>query len=166
MIEGLNQFGITPKEKAIEIATWQEFFDWYYDVLVDDYEYNGRKIEGFVIEDSVGYMTKLKLAYYNFWKFMRSISYETIKKGYISKTSALTTPLANEFYSWVKQFYKPKKKSSKKVRFARLHTLFKRILNKNKGNTYKAEKLPDICTLRRMFYEDKRREEIGGIHHE
>jgi len=66
--------------------------------LQDDYEYNGRVIEGFVIEDSAGYMTKLKLAYYNFWKFMRTISYEAIRNGYIKKTSALTTPLANEYY--------------------------------------------------------------------
>ena len=38
-----------------------------------DYEYHGREIEGFVIEDSAGKMLKLKLAYYNFWKFMRAL---------------------------------------------------------------------------------------------
>lgn len=54
MVDAANQFGLTPKEKAFEIATWQEFFDWYYDILEEDYEYDGRKIEGFVIEDSVG----------------------------------------------------------------------------------------------------------------
>ena len=41
-----------------------------------------RRIEGFVIEDSAGYMTKLKLAYYNFWKFMRSVSHEAIRFSY------------------------------------------------------------------------------------
>lgn len=49
MVDIANQFGLTPKEKAFEIATWQEFFDWYYDILEEDYEFNGRKIEGFVI---------------------------------------------------------------------------------------------------------------------
>ena len=128
MVDIANQFGITPKEKAFEIATWQEFFDWYYDVLEEDYEYNGRKIEGFVIEDSVGYMTKLKLAYYNFWKFMRSISHEAIRKGYIQKTSALTTPTANEYYAWVKKLHDVEDKDS----------------------------IPkDICTLRRLFYKDR-----------
>lgn len=128
MVDIANQLGITPKEKAIEIATWQDFFDWYYDILEEDYEYNGRKIEGFVIEDSVGYMTKLKLTYYNFWKFMRSISHEAIKNGYIKKTSALTTPTANEYYAWVRKLHEVEDKDS----------------------------LPkDICTLRRLFYKDR-----------
>lgn len=128
MVDIANQFGLTPKEKAFEIATWQEFFDWYYDILEEDYEYNGRKIEGFVIEDSVGYMTKLKLTYYNFWKFMRSISHEAIRSGYIRKTSALTTPTANEYYAWVRKLHDVEDKES----------------------------IPkDICTLRSLFYKDK-----------
>lgn len=128
MVDVANQFGLTPKEKAFEIATWQEFFDWYYDILEEDYEYDGRKIEGFVIEDSVGYMTKLKLTYYNFWKFMRSISHEAIRNGYIRKTSALTTPTANEYYAWVRKLHDVEDKDS----------------------------VPrDICTLRRLFYKDK-----------
>ena len=56
-----DKFGLIYKERAFEIANWQKFFDWYYEILEEDYEYNGRKIEGFVIEDSIGYMTKLKL---------------------------------------------------------------------------------------------------------
>lgn len=128
MVDIANQFGLTPKEKAFEIATWQDFFDWYYDILEEDYEYDGRKIEGFVIEDSVGYMTKLKLAYYNFWKFMRSISHEAIRNGYIRRTSALTTPTANEYYAWVRKLHDVEDKDS----------------------------IPkDICTLRRLFYKDK-----------
>jgi len=130
MVDISNQFGLTHKEKAFEIANWQEFFDWYYDILEEDYEYNGRKIEGFVIEDNVGYMTKLKLTYYNFWKFMRSISHEAIRNGYIRKTSALTTPTANEYYAWVRKLHDVEDKDC--------------IPN-------------DICTLRRLFYKDKMR---------
>ena len=115
--------------KAFEIATWQEFYDWYYEVLKEDYEYKGRIIEGFVIEDSEGFMTKLKLTYYNFWKFMRSISHEVIKTGNTRRTSALTTPLANEYYAWVRKL----------------------------AETEDKESLPeDICTLRDMFYEEKK----------
>lgn len=124
-----NEFGLEVKERAYEIANWQDFFDWYYEVLAEDYKYNGREIEGFVIEDAVGYMTKLKLSYYNFWKFMRSVSHEAIRKGYITKTGSLTTPLANNYYSWVKK----------------LHEL----------SAEEKEVLPkDICSLRDMYYED------------
>lgn len=128
MCDIAHQLGLTPKEKAFEIANWQDFYDWYYDILEEDYEYNGRKIEGFVIEDSVGYMTKLKLAYYNFWKFMRAISHEAIRNGYIKKTSALTTPIANEYYAWVRKLH----------------------------DVNDIDSIPkDICTLRRLFFKDK-----------
>lgn len=73
-------------------------------------------------------MVKLKLAYYNFWKFMRAVSHEAIRKGYIDprRTSALTTALANQYYGWVKT----------------LHDREDR------------DQLPrDICTLRKMFFE-------------
>lgn len=123
-----ERFGLKPKEKACEIASWQEFYDWYYEVLEEDYEYRGHKIEGFVIEDSVGYMTKLKLAYYNFWKFMRGVAHEAIQKGHISKTSLLTTPTANEFYGWVRKLH----------------------------DAPDPDSVPrDICSLRNMFYKDK-----------
>ncbi len=123
-----ERLGLEPKERAAELGTWQEFYDWYIEVMEADYEYRGRRIEGFVIEDSAGYMTKLKLAYYNFWKFMRSVSHEAIRKGYITKTSALTTPLANEYYAWVRKLHDAEDRES----------------------------LPrDICALRNMFYQEK-----------
>ena len=128
MCDIAHKLGLTPKEKAFEIANWQNFYDWYYDILEEDYEYNGRKIEGFVIEDSVGYMTKLKLTYYNFWKFMRAISHEAIRNGYIKKTSALTTPISNEYYAWVRKLH----------------------------DVDDIDSIPkDICTLRRLFFKDK-----------
>ena len=102
-----NDFGLRVKELAYRIESWPEFFDWYYTVTDEDYLYHGRHIEGFVVEDANGYMVKLKLAYYNFWKFMRSVAHEAIRKGYIDprRTSALTTPLANAFYGWVRTLH-------------------------------------------------------------
>lgn len=122
-----QQFGFTPKEKAYEIGNWPGFYDWYCEVMDKDYEYHGREIEGFVIEDNAGKMLKLKLTYYNFWKFMRGVAKETLRKGYVNprKTSALITPLANDFYAWLKTLYKK-------------------------------ENIPsDICSLRRMYYQTK-----------
>lgn len=121
------QLSLEHKEKAYILENWQEFFDWYYEVTSEDYKYNGRNIEGFVVEGADGYMVKLKLAYYNFWKFMRSISHEAIRKGYIDsrRTSALTTPIANQYYGWVKTLH----------------------------DTEDLESVPkDICTLRKLFF--------------
>ena len=121
-------FGLRHKEFAYHLHDWQEFFDWYYQVTDEEYLYHGRHIEGFVIEDESGYMVKLKLAYYNFWKFMRAIAHEAIRNGYINgkRTSALTTALANQFYGWVRTLH----------------------------DREDVETIPkDICTLRDMFYQ-------------
>ena len=63
---------------------------------------------------------------------MRSISHEAIRNGYIRKTSALKTPIANEYYAWVRKLHDVDDKDS----------------------------IPkDICTLRSLFYKDKMRKE-------
>ena len=116
------------KSQAYIINTWREFVDWYNTVITENYKYEDKYIEGFVIEDSEGFMVKIKGYYYNFWKFMRNIAQETIKKGYIDKAklSALTTPAANYFYGWLKTYVAD----------------------------HKDEAIPkDIVTLRRMFLE-------------
>lgn len=126
IVQCAAELGLTPKEKALVIESWQDFFDWYYKVMDEDYLYNGRHIEGFVVEDAAGYMIKLKLAYYNFWKFMRGISAEVLRRGYVDKKrlSSFTTPLANHYYAWIKTQFTP-------------------------GGS---EGVPrDICSLRKMF---------------
>lgn len=93
------------KEKAFEIASWGEFVDWYNEVTSEGYEYNGKIIEGFVIEDMEGKMVKIKLHYYNFWKFMGGIAHEVLRSGYFRRTGSLTTPEANMFYSFCQKLY-------------------------------------------------------------
>ncbi len=123
-----ERFGLMHKEKAFEIPDWQTFFDWYQDIRREGYEYRGQKIEGFVIEDRDGYMVKVKLAYYNFWKQMRAVAKEVSRKGYIDNTAMLATPVANEFYGWLRTQY----------------------------DTGELKRLPkDICSLRKKFLESR-----------
>ncbi len=123
-----ERFGLLHKEKACELPDWQTFFDWYHEIRREDYEYRGQKIEGFVIEDSGGYMVKVKLHYYQFWKQMRAVAKEVSKKGFIANTAMLTTPVANEFYGWLREKY----------------------------DTGELKKLPkDICSLRKRFLDSK-----------
>ena len=122
------EISLLRKERAFVIDSWQEFFDWYYRVTDEDYLYHGRHIEGFVIEDALGKMVKLKLSYYNFWKYMRGIAHEAIRNGYINgkRTASLTTPLANQFYGWARTLHDREDRDA----------------------------IPkDICTLRSMFYQ-------------
>lgn len=93
-------FGLPVKEKAYVLNTWEEFYDWYNEVTSEDYKYNNEYIEGFVIEDSAGFMTKLKLHYYKFWKHLRSVAHSVFKYGKYKYTGSLLTPYQNQFYDW------------------------------------------------------------------
>ena len=69
----------------------------------DRFSDNGEHIEGWVIEDNSGYMTKLKSNYYNVWKSLRGVAYSTIKSGHYRYTGSLQHPMQNYFYGWLKK---------------------------------------------------------------
>ena len=94
------KFNFEVKELAYKINSTQEFWDWYYAIQEENYQYKDEYVEGFVVEDSKGFMIKIKLDYYNNWKFMRGVLQEVKRMGYIGKTSSLTTKLHNDFYNW------------------------------------------------------------------
>ena len=123
-----NNIGFVVKEKAYVLNNWEEFYDWYNDVTSEDYKYNDEFIEGFVIEDSTGYMTKLKLYYYNFWKKLRGVAESVFKFGNYKWTGSLTKPIENEFFGWIKGYY---------------------------ATNDKETAAKDICTLRKMFLEER-----------
>lgn len=95
-----EKFDFEVKELAYTLNSIQEFWDWYYMVQEEDYKYKNEYVEGFVIEDANEFMVKVKLEYYNTWKFMRGVFQKVKKTGYINKTSTLTTKLHNDFYNW------------------------------------------------------------------
>lgn len=126
-----QQFGLTIKQKGCILNTWSEFYNWYNKVMQEDYKYNGKIIEGFVIEDSNGLMVKAKLAYYGFWKFMRMVAQSTIRYGHFRETSRLYNDLSNYFYGWIKN------------------------LRKEAFEQGKLKDIPqDAITLREMFFAD------------
>lgn len=98
-----EKFGFEVKKKAIQIDNWTDFYNWYTEVTAEDYLYDGKEIEGFVVEDSVGYMVKLKLYYYKLWKHMRSVAHSVFRSGQYRYMGSLLTPLENKFYGFVKE---------------------------------------------------------------
>lgn len=98
-----NEYGFVPKTKAFVLNDWDEFKAWYADVSSEDYTYNGKNIEGFVIEDANGFMIKIKTRFYTFWKNMRTMAEEVFKTGQFRNMSSLATPLANYFCAWCKK---------------------------------------------------------------
>lgn len=99
-------YGLEVKTKAATLENWDEFSSWYNEINEDDYLYNGHEIEGFVVEDSAGFMIKIKLAYYRFWKHMRTVAQETLRSGNYRRTGELVTPMANRFFGFCKELSK------------------------------------------------------------
>lgn len=100
-----KDFNVNVKTKAFEIPDWQSFCKWYQTVTAEDYLFDGKHIEGFVVEGANGFMVKIKLYYYLFWKKMRGVAAKTLKSGYITHTGQLFDATSNEFYGFLKKFY-------------------------------------------------------------
>ncbi len=98
-----KKFGFEVKTLAYQFNDWQSFRNWYNEITDEGYLYDGRHIEGFVVEDSVGYMVKFKGYYYHLWKHMRSVAQEVFRSGQYRRMGSLLTPLENKFYGFCKE---------------------------------------------------------------
>lgn len=98
-----KSFGFNCKEKAATFNKWKDFFSWYNEINDEDYSYNGKHIEGFVIEDSNDYMLKIKLHYYKYWRMLRGIAKSYLKYGQIKGSGGLYNAESNYFYGYLKE---------------------------------------------------------------
>ena len=98
---------IEVKELAYTVNNPQEFLALNNEISEMDYKYQGEYIEGFVVEDSSGFMFKYKLYYYNIWKKLRGVTYAYLKNptGTGKFTSSLTTPMENYYLAFLKEKY-------------------------------------------------------------
>lgn len=95
MVGFATSLGVDWKKRTRILATWREFEDWYKSVMEND-----PKLEGYVIEDSSGFMTKIKLPWYSLWKRRRALA------GKVAKDPAATIAVLAEdnlFYAWLKE---------------------------------------------------------------
>jgi len=78
--EVADKFGIECKQKSFTFQNWKQFEGWYRAATSNlDYKVGGKHIEGLVLEDASGFMTKVKLPYYGFWKQMRGLKDRIMK---------------------------------------------------------------------------------------
>lgn len=125
-----TNLGIQCKEKTYTLNTWDEFMEWYAEITEPEYRYCNNAIEGFVIEDANGFMNKIKLDYYNYWKWMRIVADATLRNGSCKKENMISNPTELKFYHWLKELYQ----------------------RKNNGEIFET----DIISLRNMYYKEIR----------
>lgn len=99
LITTANELGLNYKKETHTFYNWEEFITWY-NQASNDYSL---EIEGYVLEDSEGFMTKVKLPFYSFWKYMRSIKDRVAKDKEIDFES-FDNPLAIKFVEWMQNF--------------------------------------------------------------
>lgn len=94
--------GVPFKSLSLMFDTWIEFYDWY----KNNHNSLDIKHEGYVLEDSNGFMFKFKSKYYNDWKYMRGIV-ESLAKGK-DRRPVQRILQENEslraFYYWVRDY--------------------------------------------------------------
>lgn len=117
-------FSLKCKKLAYTINSWNDFLNWNEMISSQDYKYGGKYIEGFVIEDSSGFMFKKKCNYYRNWKLLRGIK-DRILAGHAVNYDSLTKEQC-DFCDFVKAL-------------------------KDKENLN-----PNICHLRKIFYESRK----------
>jgi hypothetical protein len=92
-----NRYGFTCKEKIETISNWQDFLRWYQ--LHAENEMI--REEGYVIEDSAGFMVKIKLPWYNFWKQIRTVK-DAVANNRKVDLAKLYTPKHTQVYAFIK----------------------------------------------------------------
>lgn len=88
------------------LNNWEEFKELYNAIQDYNYTYNGKRVEGFVIQDCKGFMFKLKTIHYFEWKKLRGVAQSTLKNGSYRRTGSLVNKLENEFYNYLRNLYK------------------------------------------------------------
>ncbi len=99
------QYGLAYKTRAMQFQDWPSFLGWYQSVqrAGKEYQFQGKHIEGFVVQDCEGFLFKIKLPYYGFWRQMRELRDQMAENRRSGKAirADLTDQNACSFYTWL-----------------------------------------------------------------
>ncbi|MEM9138916.1 MAG: RNA ligase [Pseudomonadota bacterium] len=98
--------GVAVKEAGPTLPDWGQFEGWLKSVHAQGryFQWRGRDIEGFVVEDAAGFMFKIKLDFYSFWKSMRGHRDRVRaarEKGQAAPLPRLEDAEARAFHDWL-----------------------------------------------------------------
>lgn len=126
--------GVPFKSWSLMFDTWVEFYDWY----KNNHNSLDIKHEGYVFEDSNGFMFKYKSKYYNDWKYMRGIV-ESLAKGndrrpiqrILQENESLRA-----FYYWVRDYPNLTRKELKNTDIITLRKMQEEFAKNETGRTH------------------------------
>ena len=126
--------GVPFKSWSLMFDTWVEFYDWY----KNNHNSLDIKHEGYVFEDSNGFMFKYKSKYYNDWKYMKGIV-ESLAKGndrrpiqrILQENESLRA-----FYYWVRDYSNLTRKELKNTDIITLRKMQEEFAKNETGRTH------------------------------
>lgn len=105
LVDVANILGCPRKQRVVMLYEWEAFKSLYEKMQSVDFTLHDQYIEGYVFEDSTGFMVKQKSGYYLLWKKLRGVADQTLRCGYITKTGMLTSAIENYFYGFCKKCF-------------------------------------------------------------
>ena len=97
-----RDYKLNVKGIAYEFENWNEFYEWY----KENKDSTHIKHEGFVFEDSNGFMFKYKTKWYTAWKYMRGVKDKMKNRHVVTRPKQYIlqdNPEIREFFYWLKQ---------------------------------------------------------------
>lgn len=139
LVKLADEIGFKVKQRVCKLMNWGEFEAWFNEASGENYLYNGKPVEGFVIEDANSFMVKYKTYYYKRWKALRGIAASVLKLGDSKHAQSLITDEDRAFYKFCKDLYSSDEDERK------------RIWGLSEAPTGES----DIVTLRKLFFKLK-----------
>lgn len=102
-----SKFKLRVKDKVLELHTMKQFAQWYETVSAPGFiPEDGEPLEGYVLEDADGYMVKVKCDWYRYWKSIRAVIHDVMKRDRSSRVPQLVRehPETEELYEWLKRY--------------------------------------------------------------
>ena len=103
LVEFASEYGIEVKEKAITVNNFKEYKE-FHDEYTNNVEF---KSEGFAVEDSNGFVFKLKLPYYTMWKYLRGLM-ASVRKQQDKPIKYLNSPTEQYFIYYIRNILEDK----------------------------------------------------------
>ena len=102
-----SRFKLDVKEKVCEFDTKRQLIEWYSEVSATGYvPSDGVQVEGYVLCDSDDRMVKVKCDWYRYWKCIRGMIHDVMRRGRSTRPQVLVTthPEVERFYEWLKDY--------------------------------------------------------------
>ena len=86
------------RKQVTVLEDFRRLQQWYQEITFNEILPDIPHVEGYVLEDAGGYMLKIKLPFYRFWKYMQMVATDLFNHG---STDKPLDARGRHFYNWL-----------------------------------------------------------------